>query len=69
MLLEVDRVASFYGDFQALFEVSLQVAEGETVAVIGPTGPASRPCCAPWSASRTGPPAPSASTAARWTGS
>jgi branched-chain amino acid transport system ATP-binding protein len=38
MLLEVDRVASFYGDFQALFEVSLQVAEGETVAVIGANG-------------------------------
>ena len=37
-LLEVDRVASFYGDFQALFEVSLQVAEGETVAVIGANG-------------------------------
>jgi branched-chain amino acid transport system ATP-binding protein len=38
MLLEVDRVASFYGDFQALFEVSLRVAEGETVAVIGANG-------------------------------
>jgi branched-chain amino acid transport system ATP-binding protein len=37
-LLEVDRVASFYGDFQALFEVSLRVAEGETVAVIGANG-------------------------------
>jgi branched-chain amino acid transport system ATP-binding protein len=38
MLLEVDRVASFYGDFQALFDVSLGVAEGETVAVIGANG-------------------------------
>jgi branched-chain amino acid transport system ATP-binding protein len=37
-LLEVDRVASFYGDFQALSEVSLRVAEGETVAVIGANG-------------------------------
>jgi branched-chain amino acid transport system ATP-binding protein len=37
-LLEVDRVASFYGDFQALFDVSVQVAEGETVAVIGANG-------------------------------
>jgi branched-chain amino acid transport system ATP-binding protein len=37
-LLKVDRVASFYGDFQALFEVSLRVAEGETVAVIGANG-------------------------------
>ena len=38
MLLEVDRVASFYGDFQALFDVTLAVDEGETVAVIGANG-------------------------------
>ncbi|HEV8372189.1 MAG TPA: ABC transporter ATP-binding protein [Actinomycetota bacterium] len=38
MLLEVERVASFYGGFQALFEVSVQVAEGETVAIIGANG-------------------------------
>jgi branched-chain amino acid transport system ATP-binding protein len=38
MLLQVERVAGFYGDFQALFDVSLQVAEGETVAVIGANG-------------------------------
>jgi branched-chain amino acid transport system ATP-binding protein len=37
-LLEVDRLASFYGDFQALFEVTLAVDEGETVAVIGANG-------------------------------
>ena len=37
-LLEVDRVASFYGAFQALFDVSVRVAEGETVAVIGANG-------------------------------
>ena len=37
-LLEVDHLASFYGDFQALFDVSVQVAEGETVAVIGANG-------------------------------
>jgi branched-chain amino acid transport system ATP-binding protein len=37
-LLEVDRLASFYGDFQALFEVTLAVGEGETVAVIGANG-------------------------------
>ncbi|HYN18122.1 MAG TPA: ABC transporter ATP-binding protein [Actinomycetes bacterium] len=37
-LLEVERVASFYGDFQALFDVSVRVAEGETVAVIGANG-------------------------------
>ena len=37
-LLEVDHLASFYGDFQALFDVSAQVDEGETVAVIGANG-------------------------------
>jgi branched-chain amino acid transport system ATP-binding protein len=38
VLLEVDRVASFYGGFQALFDVSVRVAEGETVAIIGANG-------------------------------
>ena len=38
MLLQVERVASFYGDFQALFDVSVQVAEQETVAIIGANG-------------------------------
>jgi branched-chain amino acid transport system ATP-binding protein len=38
VLLQVERVASFYGDFQALFDVSVQVAEGETVAIIGANG-------------------------------
>jgi branched-chain amino acid transport system ATP-binding protein len=37
-LLEIERVSSFYGDFQALFDVSLDVAEGETVAIIGANG-------------------------------
>jgi branched-chain amino acid transport system ATP-binding protein len=37
-LLEVDHLASFYGDFQALFDVSVRVSEGETVAVIGANG-------------------------------
>ena len=38
MLLEVESVDSFYGDFQALFGVSVAVAEGETVAIIGANG-------------------------------
>jgi branched-chain amino acid transport system ATP-binding protein len=38
MLLEVARADCFYGDFQALFGVSVGVAEGETVAVIGANG-------------------------------
>ena len=37
-LLEVDRVNCYYGDFQALFDVSLAVDEGQTVAVIGANG-------------------------------
>jgi branched-chain amino acid transport system ATP-binding protein len=38
MLLEIDGVDAGYGDFQALFEISLAVEEGETVAVIGANG-------------------------------
>jgi branched-chain amino acid transport system ATP-binding protein len=37
-LLEVDALDAFYGDFQALFGVSLSVAPGEVVAVIGANG-------------------------------
>jgi branched-chain amino acid transport system ATP-binding protein len=37
-LLEIDDVSCFYGDFQALFGVSLHVDEGETIAVIGANG-------------------------------
>jgi branched-chain amino acid transport system ATP-binding protein len=37
-LLSVRELSAFYGDFQALFGVSLEVEEGETVAVIGSNG-------------------------------
>jgi branched-chain amino acid transport system ATP-binding protein len=37
-LLELEGVSSYYGDFQALFDISLEVGEGETVAVIGANG-------------------------------
>src|SRR5712671_7042201 len=37
-LLEVRALDAFYGDFQALFGVSLMVAPGEVVAVIGANG-------------------------------
>jgi branched-chain amino acid transport system ATP-binding protein len=37
-LLEIDRLDAFYGDFQALFGVSLQVRAGGIVAVIGANG-------------------------------
>jgi branched-chain amino acid transport system ATP-binding protein len=37
-LLELQEVDVFYGDFQALFSVSLEVEEGETFACIGANG-------------------------------
>ena len=37
-LLEVRSLDAYYGDFQALFGVSLKVAAGEVVAVIGANG-------------------------------
>jgi branched-chain amino acid transport system ATP-binding protein len=37
-LLEVDELDAFYGDFQALFGVSIRVAAGAIVAVIGANG-------------------------------
>ncbi len=38
LLLEVDGLDAFYGDFQALFGVSMRVAAGSIVAVIGANG-------------------------------
>jgi len=37
-VLELQEVDVFYGDFQALFKVSLTVAEGQTFACIGANG-------------------------------
>jgi branched-chain amino acid transport system ATP-binding protein len=37
-LLEVNDLDAFYGDFQALFGVSLRVAVGQAVAIIGANG-------------------------------
>lgn len=37
-LLEVRNLEAWYGDMQALFGVDLEVAEGETVAIIGANG-------------------------------
>jgi branched-chain amino acid transport system ATP-binding protein len=37
-LLETHRLSAFYGDFQALFDIDVTVAEGETVAIIGANG-------------------------------
>jgi branched-chain amino acid transport system ATP-binding protein len=37
-LLQTRGLRAFYGDFQALFDIDLTVAEGETVAIIGANG-------------------------------
>lgn len=37
-MLELKSVNAGYGSFQALFDISLEVAAGEAVAVIGPNG-------------------------------
>ena len=37
-MLEVDHVSSYYGEFQALHEVSLRVNDGEFAVVFGPNG-------------------------------
>jgi branched-chain amino acid transport system ATP-binding protein len=37
-MLRLDKVSAGYGAFQALFNISLEVKAGETVAVIGPNG-------------------------------
>ena len=37
-LLELDNISTGYGHFQALFDVSLRIEEGETHAIIGANG-------------------------------
>lgn len=37
-LLEIEKLAAGYGDFQALFEIDVEVDEGETLAIIGANG-------------------------------
>ena len=37
-LLRIDNLSAGYGAFQVLFDVSLEVKAGESVAVIGPNG-------------------------------
>jgi len=37
-MLKVENINAYYGDLQALWEVSLQVDDGEMVALIGPNG-------------------------------
>jgi branched-chain amino acid transport system ATP-binding protein len=37
-LLDIQRIQAFYGDFQALFDISMRIERGEIVAVIGANG-------------------------------
>ena len=37
-MLEVNKINSFYGEFQVLYDVSLKVNDGELVVVFGPNG-------------------------------
>ena len=37
-MLSLSQVQTFYGETQALFGVSLEVAAGEVVALLGPNG-------------------------------
>jgi len=37
-LLQTTNLSAFYGDFQALFDVNVNITEGETVAIIGANG-------------------------------
>jgi len=37
-MLEVDKINAYYGDFQALYDVSLKADEGRLVALFGPNG-------------------------------
>jgi branched-chain amino acid transport system ATP-binding protein len=37
-LLQTHKLSAFYGDFQALFDISVSVEDGETIAIIGANG-------------------------------
>jgi branched-chain amino acid transport system ATP-binding protein len=37
-MLEIQNSSVYYGEFQALYDVSLKVSEGETVITVGPNG-------------------------------
>ena len=38
MLLEIKNIDVLYADFQVIWDVSLEVGEGEMVALLGPNG-------------------------------
>jgi ABC-type branched-chain amino acid transport systems, ATPase component len=63
MLLEIDNITLLYGRIQALHGVSLQVDEGEVVALIGGNGAGKSTTMRAISGLRRSPPAGSGSPA------
>ncbi|MDH4137618.1 MAG: ATP-binding cassette domain-containing protein, partial [Anaerolineae bacterium] len=37
-MLKIEEIDAYYGDLQALWGISMQVNEGELVALVGPNG-------------------------------
>lgn len=37
-LIDIEKLDKYYGDFQALSDINLQVEEGEVVVILGPSG-------------------------------
>ena len=44
-LLTTQNLTAFYGDFQALFGVDIELNAGETIAIIGANGAGKPPSC------------------------
>jgi ABC-type sulfate/molybdate transport systems ATPase subunit len=57
MRIDVRSVSKRFGDFTALDDVTLDVADGSLTALLGPSGSGSRRCCGSWRASRCPTPA------------
>ena len=47
-MLKMDKICAGYGDLKVLFDVSLEINEGEVVALVGPTARERRRYCAPY---------------------
>ena len=44
--IETEKLSLWYGDFQALINVSVKVVDGLITSLIGPSGCGKQPCCA-----------------------
>ena len=45
MTIKAQHITKRFGDFTALDDVGVEVADGSLTALLGPSGAASRPCC------------------------